>query len=63
MPKSQKLRSGLKAPDSPDDEPAAEAGPRLDLDAVVVAMRQTEQSVLIKINSSVKLHKQNKTIW
>ena len=58
MPKSQ----GPDASDSLDVDPAAEAGSEPDLDAIMAAIKRSEQSVLTKIDSSVmaaagKLHK------
>ena len=57
MPKSQKLKSGMEASD-----PAAEAGSGSDADAIMTAIKQMEQRVLTKIDSSVmaaagELHK------
>ena len=61
MPRYQKPKLGPDASDSPDVDPA-EAGSGSDLDAIIAAIKQTEQSVLTKIDSSVmaaagKLHK------
>lgn len=62
MPKSQKPKPGPDASDLLDVDPAAEAGSGSDLDAIMAAIKQTEQSVLTKIDSSVmaaagELHK------
>ncbi|CAJ1081223.1 hypothetical protein JOB18_016505 [Xyrichtys novacula] len=53
MPKSQKPKPGPDASDSLDVEPPAEASSGSDLDAIMAAIKQTEQSVLTKIDSSV----------
>lgn len=62
MPKSYKPKPGPEAPDFPDVDLAAEVGPGPDLEAIMAAIKQSEQSVLAKIDSSVmvaagKLHK------
>ncbi|KAL7397156.1 hypothetical protein ABVT39_004763 [Epinephelus coioides] len=61
MPKSQKPKSGLDASDSPDVEPAARTESGSDADAIMAALKRTEQCVLTKIDASVmeaagKLH-------
>lgn len=68
MPKSQRLKSGPDASDSPDADPPTRAAPGSDTDAILAALKQTEQFVLTKIDSSVmaaagELHKKtNKQI-
>ncbi|CAI5689230.1 unnamed protein product [Oreochromis niloticus] len=62
MPKSHKPRPGPDASDLPDVDPAAEVGSGSDLGAIMAAIKQTEQNVLAKIDSSVmaaagELHK------
>ncbi len=61
MPKSQKPKSGPDASDSPEVDLAAGVGSGSDLYAIMVAIEQSEQCVLTKIDSSVmeaagKLH-------
>ncbi|CAI5670261.1 unnamed protein product [Oreochromis niloticus] len=62
MPKSLKPRPGPDASDLPDVDPAAGVGSGSDLGAIMAAIKQTEQNVLAKIDSSVmaaagELHK------
>lgn len=62
MPKSHKPRPGPDAPDLPDVDPPVEVGSGSDLGAIMAAIKQTEQNVLAKIDSSVmaaagELHK------
>lgn len=66
MPKSQRLKSGPDASDSPDADPPTRAAPGSDTDAILAALKQTEQFVLTKIDSSVmaaagELHKKPQT--
>lgn len=62
MPKSLKQKPGPDASDLPGADPAAGVGAGPDLDAIMAAIKQTEQNVLAKIDSSVmaaagELHK------
>ncbi|CAB1433779.1 unnamed protein product [Pleuronectes platessa] len=63
MPKYQKPKPGPDALDSPDVDPTAEACSRSDLETIMSAIKQSERSVLTRIDSSVmaaadKLHKE-----
>lgn len=53
MPKFQKPRPGPESSDLHEVDAAAAAGTGSDLDALMAAIKQTEQSVLTKIDSSV----------